>query len=279
MQFSSTRRRTPLRLVFVVLGGMVCGLSPAHASVVTLTLGAGKVSTIFENQPNNSIGKGPVAFVGGDASGSPRRGLIDFNVAANIPAAAIITGVELTLYLAGTANGDGTPRAIELHRLTGNWAHGPTGLGVTDFSGIDQGFPAIPPSPTWNERRYRQNQPWITPGGDFSAAASATATVGQTLNAAYTWTSTPALVADVQAMLNAPSTNNGWMLLNSDEWLPDSYRIFYTQAWADTAQRPQLQVSYELPAVPLPSAAWLFGSGLIGLLNVRRWQAAGAREV
>lgn len=279
MQMYSTRVRTSFGLAFAALGFTLASLPMTDAIAATVTLGAGKVSTIFENQPNNSIGKGPVTYVGGDASGSPRRGLIDFNIAANIPAAAIITGVELTLYLAGSADGDVTPRSIELHRLTGNWAHGPTGLGVTDFSDIDQGFPAIPPSPTWNERRYQQNQPWATPGGDFSAAVSATTTVGQTLNAAYTWTSTPALVADVQAMLDAPSTNNGWVLLNSDEWLPDSYRIFYTQAWADTALRPRLQVSYELAAVPLPAAAGLFGSGLVGLCRVKRRPAGGAREV
>jgi hypothetical protein len=228
---------------------------------VTVVLGAGKVSTIFENEPGNSIGKGPAVFIGGDASGSPRRGLIDFNLAANIPAGATITDVQLTLFLAGVAGSDTTPHLIDLHRITADWAHGPTALGVTQIEGTDQGFPAIPPSPTWYERRYQQGQPWATPGGDFAATVSATSLIGQITGSAYTWSSAQ-MVADAQAMLDAPSTNQGWELLNRDEWSANSYRIFYTQAWDDTALRPQLQVSYLLSAVPEPATAWLLISGL-----------------
>lgn len=261
---------------------IVAGLAPASVLAVTVTLGAGKVATIFENQPNNSIGRGPAVFVGGDSAGSPRRGLIDFNIAANIPAGATITNVQLTLYLAqvaGSANGSGdtTPRTIELHRITNNWAHGPTGLGVKIISGTDQGFPAIPPSPTWDERRFQQNQPWTTPGGDFTPVVSASTVVGQAVNSAYTWGSTPTLVADVQSMLDTPSADNGWLLQNTDEYGFQTYRVFYTKDWSDTSMRPQLQVAYDPAPVPLPPAAWLFGSGIVGLARVARRKAVRPR--
>ncbi|MDY0748679.1 DNRLRE domain-containing protein [Paucibacter sp. R3-3] len=242
---------------------------PTDAAAVTVVLGAGKVSTLFQNQPDHSIGKGPATFVGGDASGSPRRGLIDFNLAANIPAGATITDVQLTLYLAGVATGDTTPREIDLHRITADWAHGPTGLGVTQIDGTDQGFPAIAPSPTWYDRRYQQNQPWATPGGDFATAVSAASMIGQTAGSAYSWSS-PQMVADAQSMLDAPSTNQGWALLNVDEWSANSYRIFYTQAWDDTSLRPQLQVSYVLAAVPEPATGMLLLGGLIAMALRRR---------
>lgn len=235
--------------------------APVSAGAETVVLGANKVSTIFENQPTHSIGKGPAVFVGGDASGSPRRGLIDFNLAANIPAGSTITDVQLTLFLAGVAGADATPRPIELHRISADWAHGPTGLGVTQIDGTDQGFPAIPPSPTWLERRYQQNQPWATPGGDFAATVSASSLIGQATGSGYTWSSAQ-LVADAQAMLDLPSTNQGWFLLNGDEWSANSYRIFYTQEWADTALRPRLAVSYVLAAVPEPTTASM---GVVGL--------------
>jgi len=259
---------------------VAAGAWPSHVSAIEVTLAAGKVSTIFENQPNNSIGRGPAVFVGGDDSGSPRRGLIDFNVAANIPAGATITSAELIMYLglvagADTGNPDQTPRTIELHRLIGDWAHGPTGLGVTVISGTDQGYPAIPPSPTWNERRYQQNQPWVTPGGDFSPTVSSSALVGQTVNSAYKWLSTPALVADVQFMLDQPSLGFGWMLVNTDERVANSYRALYTKDWTDPLMRPQLLVSYELAPVPLPGAAWLFGSGVLALARVMRRSSSG----
>lgn len=270
-----------LQQMVLLTGVIVVTLAPANALAVTVTLGAGKVSTIFENQPDNSIGRGPAVFVGGDSSGSPRRGLIDFNVAANIPLGATITSAELTMFVGlvgGADNGtpDTTQRTIELHRLTGDWAHGPTGLGVTTISGTDQGYPAIPPSPTWNERRYQQNQPWTASGGDFSPVVSASALVGQTVNGAYKWVSTPQLVADVQRMLDQPSLGFGWMMMSTDERVANSYRALYTKDWTDTSLRPQLLVSYDLAPVPIPAAIWLFGSGIAVLGSVvRRRNSAG----
>ncbi|BCA57085.1 hypothetical protein W02_42250 [Nitrospira sp. KM1] len=262
----------PVLLLSVMVAA---GLSPTTASAVTVTLGAGKASTIFENQPDNSIGRGPGVFAGGDSNGSPRRGLIDFNVAANIPVGAIITSAQLSLYLGAVGVSDtGTPdsvsRMVELHRLVGDWAHGPTGLGVVSIDGTDQGYPAVPPSPTWNERRYQQNQPWSTPGGDFKPAASATTLVGQQLNTAYTWLSTPDLVADVQFMLDQPSLGFGWMIVNPDERVSGSYRAFYTKDWTDPLMRPQLLLTYELAPVPVPAAVWLFGSGLLAVAGIFR---------
>lgn len=265
------RRLSSITLLILI----VIGVCPVNASAVTVTLGIGKVSTIFENQPENSIGRGPAVFVGGDSSGSPRRGLMDFNVAANIPAGATIVSADLTMYVgmvagADTGTPDATPRTIELHRIIGDWAHGPTGYGVQVISGTDQGFPAIPPSPTWNDRRYLQNQPWTTPGGDFSPTVSASTVVGSTVNGAYTWASTPALVADVQFMLDSPSLGYGWMLLNPDERTAGTYRALYTKDWMDPLLRPQLVITYDVATVPVPAAAWLFGSGVLALTGAVR---------
>lgn len=272
------------RLAFCTVVAIGTCWSPSIVSAVTVTLGAGKASTIFENQPDHSIGRGPAVFVGGDSTGSPRRGLIDFNVAANIPFGATITSASLTMYLglvggADAGTPDQTPRTIELHRLIGDWAHGPTGLGVTTISGTDQGYPAIPPSPTWDERRYQQGQPWTTPGGDFLSMASASTSVGQTVDNAYTWQSTPQLVADLQFMLDQPSLGFGWMLMNRDERVEGSYRALYTKDWNDPLMRPQLLVSYELAPVPLPGAIWLFGSGVVVLAGAvrRTWSRSRSR--
>ncbi len=100
------------KLAFCIMVAIGTCWSPPLASAVTVTLAAGKVSTIFENQPNNSIGRGPAVFVGGDSTGSPRRGLIDFNVAANIPFGATITSASLTMYLGLVAEASGLANAI-----------------------------------------------------------------------------------------------------------------------------------------------------------------------
>jgi hypothetical protein len=49
---------------------------------------------------------------------SPRRGLIRFDIAGNIPAGATITGVQLTLFLGQVAGTDHDRTGPELNRLS-----------------------------------------------------------------------------------------------------------------------------------------------------------------
>ena len=66
---------------------------------------------------------------------SPRRGLIQFDVAGNVPAGATITGVQLTLFLGQVAGTDMTPRDIGLFALGADWGEGTTGSGNTTIGG------------------------------------------------------------------------------------------------------------------------------------------------
>jgi hypothetical protein len=256
--------------------GVILG-SPASAAAV-ITLDASRDATIYENNVNNSNGAGPATFAGINGTGSPRRGLIDFNIAGSVPAGATINGVQLTLFLAqvagsgGGSPGDTTPRTINLNRLTNDWGEGTTGLGSA-VGGSGQGFPANPGDATWNARFFPATL-WGTPGGDFVAAASGSTLVTQTLNAPYIWLSTAALVSDVQGWLNNPATNFGWELINADETTNTDFRAFYTRdcttaspTVCTSAVVPQLQVTYTPAqvAVPEPSTLALLSAGLIGL--------------
>ena len=89
-------------------------------------------------------------FAGTDGVGSPRRGLIEFDIAGNVPAGSTINAVQLTLFLGQVAGSDTTPRTIELHRLTADWGEGTTGSGSTMIGGTGQGFQANAGDATWN---------------------------------------------------------------------------------------------------------------------------------
>jgi hypothetical protein len=234
----------------------------------TITIGSIKDASIFQNNPNNSNGAGPGMFAGDNGMDSPRRGLVEFDVAGSIPAGSTITGVQLTLFLGQVAGTDSTPRTIGLFGLLADWGEGTTGSGGT-IGGTGQGFPANPGDATWDARFFSppaDGTLWGTPGGDHRATASATLSVNSVINAPFTWLSTPALVSDVQGWVNNPATNFGWELINLDELTATDFRAFYTRDETDPTFRPQLQVTFTAPvATPEPTNMVLFPLG-IGLL-------------
>jgi PEP-CTERM motif len=246
------------------------------ATASTITIGASRDATIFENNVNNSNGGGPVLFAGTNGATSPRRGLIDFDIAGNIPIGATITGVQLTLHLGqvagsgGGGGGDQTPRTIGLFELMADWAEGTTGSGST-IGGSGQGFAANPGDTTWSARSFPGTL-WATPGGDHAATSSATSTVTSVIDAPYTWAS-PGLVSNVQDWLNAPATNFGWELINLNEATATDFRAFYSREFSDASLRPSLQITYTAPAtVPEPASMMLLGIGglILGAVGRKR---------
>ncbi|HKE11984.1 MAG TPA: DNRLRE domain-containing protein, partial [Myxococcota bacterium] len=170
-----------LRRLMTWAGVVAIAFVGSAASANTITIGASRDATIFQNNVDNSNGAGPGMFSGTNGAGSPRRGLIDFDIAGNVPAGSTITSVQLTLFLAQVAGGGGgsadtTPRTIELHLLTSNWGEGTTGMGLP-LAGSGQGFPANAGDATWNARMFPSTL-WGTAGGDFNASASASTLVG-----------------------------------------------------------------------------------------------------
>jgi hypothetical protein len=221
----------------------------------TVKIGASKDATVYQNVVNNSSGGGNALFSGTNGMGSPRRGLIAFDVADDIPAGATITGVQLTLFLgqvAGSGGGvGGGTSTIELHRLLADWGEGiaqKQNPPNDSFAGLGQGAAANPGDATWNARFY-PNTLWNMLGGDFAATASASTSVGTILNAASVWGSTSDLVGDVQQWLSTPTANFGWELVNADETTAMNFRAFYTRDAATAAFHPQLQITYNLAAV------------------------------
>jgi hypothetical protein len=211
----------------------------------TLSLTPGKDNTLIEDVEGDvSNGAGPGFFVGrvsAAGSGTIRRGVVAFNIAnSGIPTNATILSATLRLNMSQTTSG---PQSIELRRLLADW-----GEGTSNSSG-GSGASATSGDATWLHRFFT-NTLWLTPGGDFSVAVSASTLVDGP--GVYTWSS-PAMVADVQAWLNAPATNFGW-LLRGNESIGGTVKRFDSRENTTAANRPVLTVQFAVltPTVYLP---------------------------
>jgi hypothetical protein len=260
----------------ITIGALVFG--QAIASAAMITIGASKDVTIFQNNVNNSSGGGNGLFAGTNGTSSPRRALIAFDIADNVPAGATISGVQLTLTLGQIAGMAASSSAtIGLFDVSEDWGEGTaeTSNPLTDsIGGQGQGAAATGGDATWNDSFYSATSPiaWTHPGGDFSATASASNTItGAVTGTAYTWGSTTGMVGDVQAWLDTPSSNFGWMLKNSDETDATTFLAFYSRNTATSSFHPQLTITYT--AVPEPSSLVL-AAAAFGFL----WWRFGQQE-
>ena len=238
---------------------VIAALLPPAALGATAIIGATKDNSIFQNNPTHTQGGGAGIFAGTNGMNSPRRALVAFDIAGNVPAGATITAVELTLYLGNAPNSD--PQSIELHRLTKEWGEGDAGIANPSISMSGQGSPANDGDATWNDARSNID-PWTTAGalGDVVSTASASTIVGGPVDTPFVWNSTAALVSDVQSWLNSPATNYGWMLFNTNEATVRSLKAFYSKEATqdstnlpnslDPAWRPRLAVAYTAAASP-----------------------------
>jgi hypothetical protein len=243
------------------LAGLVT-LEPAHDT------------SIYQNDGTRSNGGGGVIFTGNNSAGSARRGLLSFDIVGNIPAGSTIDSVVLTLSVAsfggtgGAGGSDPTTYLTSLYRVSQAWGEGTAGTG-SGATGSGGGFatPSNGTSATWTHAFYA-TQPW-TSGGDFLAAASASALVSGSIDSAFTWGSTPAMVSDVQGWLDNPASNFGWILLG-DESGTQTFRSFYSRESVNASLRPALTVRFT--PVPEPSTLVLTMAGVV-LLGLRTFRA------
>jgi hypothetical protein len=137
--------------VATIFGCIVMTLAhPASADVVTIP--ASQDATLFgASSANNNSSSGPGMFVGSDGMSRPKRGLIEFNIPAFVPAGATITSASLSLVLGQVAGADATPRTIGLFDVTTNWASGTNG--AAGFPGPGFGAPGKVSPPISATRR------------------------------------------------------------------------------------------------------------------------------
>lgn len=232
--------------------------APTITGAETVTVTAGRDNTLYESATGVlSNGAGAYLFAGRVGSAGAtlrRRALLSFNL-GSIPSAAVISSVSLTLNLSKTVSG---PQAVTLHRLLSDWGEGSSDAGIQEGTGAA----ALTGDATWIHRFYNTST-WTSQGGDFSSTASASKTAGS-ITGVYTWESTPAMVADVQAWVNNPAGNFGWLLMGNESASLTAQR-FDSRESALPANRPSLTVTYTTPIIP--QSGDLNGDGFVTLLD------------
>lgn len=230
-------RCEPVRLCGVILTIVTFAATiPVRADVVQL--GPSKDNTLYEDAEGDlSNGKGQYTFAGISGILFNRRAVMAFDVAGAIPAGATIRGVQLVLVMDRTTSG---PFEFSMHRLVTDWGEGESLADGQEGSGGD----SKPGDATWIHTFYKDGF-WADEGGDFEPVTSATITIDQA--ATYTWGSTEALVADVQAWLDVPASNFGWLIREVEEEAVTAKR-FGSRENRTPENRPVLMVEFDPPA-------------------------------
>ncbi|MHC4080414.1 MAG: DNRLRE domain-containing protein [Planctomycetota bacterium] len=216
-------------LTLLVLMALTAG---ADGDISTVALTPVKDNTLFSTG-TTSNGAGESIFSGQTGGGIRQRAVLAFDVADAVPAGARITGATLTLHLVQTSSG---PQTHTLHRVLADWGEG------TSSSGGGSGAPATPGDATWLHTFY-PDQFWAAPGGDFAAEISAVQTVGSA-GVAYTWPSTPQMIADVQSWLDVPSENFGWLLMGNEDDVQTAKK-FASRESPQFELRPALTIEFD----------------------------------
>lgn len=230
---------TKTLLAVILTTALGCaGIRSASAAIIVIS--PSKDNTLYEYDPaegDHSNALGLHFFAGVTGMGELRRGMLAFEIAGSIPAGSTITVVSLSMNMSRTPLE--TARTVELHTLLADW-----GEGTSVAPGEEgDGAPATPNDATWRHRFF-DTIFWSTQGGDFSATVSASQLVG--VVGQYTWSSAQ-MVADVQAWLDNPASNFGWLVLGDETAIATAKR-FDTR---ESASPPMLTIEF----IPGPRVA------------------------
>ncbi|MEM9847267.1 MAG: DNRLRE domain-containing protein, partial [Bacteroidota bacterium] len=215
-----------ISLFITILGLHLCLTAQIQT---TISFEPSKDNTLYESADGSlSNGSGNHIFAGKTGIGTVRRAVLKFDL-SSIPANASIDRVSLEMNVSKSA---GAVTDVQLIALRQDWgegssdADGPEGMGTTAESG----------DATWLHRVY-PNQRWTNAGGDFMPIATATTTISGTGKA--TWND-PFMTMDVQAWIEAPAENFGW-LVQGDESNTTTANRFDSR---ESANPPVLRITY-----------------------------------
>jgi hypothetical protein len=222
-----------------VLAALVAVLLSARAAAATIVLTPTKDNTIY-GPTDKSDGLGDELFAGRSGKGDVMRALLAFDVAGALPAGVVINSATLSLTVTTPQSHAST---VNVFTLLADW-----GQGVSSAPrGGAAGAAATTNDTTWTTRFFNvPGTAWATPGGDFAPTVRASQFItGSTVTADLF---SVALAADVQAWLDNPSANFGWMLRAQDE-VSTGIAIRFDSREAAVG-RPALAIDYSVAAIP-----------------------------
>src|SRR5258708_18824092 len=200
---------------------------PASALADTVTVTSTADAGILQLHPDsNQGGFSPVVSgtLGAAASFENRRIVLRFDLGGRIPPGAVVNSVSVKVVVVLKVPLSPANSNFGLRRLLQPWNE----LDVT-----------------WNSRTA--TNAWEVPGADGAtdSLANPSSDVFVTGTGTYMFPSTAAVVADVQAWVDNPGTNAGWLLYSESEGTARTARHFATRE--DPANTPVLVVTYSLP--------------------------------
>ncbi|WP_018411285.1 DNRLRE domain-containing protein [Methyloversatilis thermotolerans] len=251
-----------------VLWILVCPLA-AHAATVQLRPVAD--ATLFAPSGDRASGSGAFLFIGSIASGEARRALLRFDL-SGIPPGSTIQAASLRLVVNRAGVGSSPEDRALLYPLTAAWGEGPS-----ESSG-GGGDVATAGDVTWTDRVYlaQPPRPWAQAGGDYAGSPASVTMPG---TGVHTLQDSPTLRQHIQAWVDNPASNHGWLLRDDEVRSQNAKRLFSREGGPDA---PMLTIEYTPPAmsdngdVPLPGwALALLGGALVSAVQRRR---NGARK-
>ena len=231
-------------------------LIPLLAKAATVSLSPVADTALFQNSPNNNLGSETDFPAGSTGRGSRSRGLIRFDITGQIPADATVTSSTLTLKVVKTPSG-AVSSTFGVHRLLKAWTEG-TKSGNTGQS-------ATANETTWNNR-LAPSTPWSVPGAsaptDYSSTESAALSIAGI--GSYTFSSTSAMVSDVQFWLDNSESNFGWILISQSESTSRTAKRFGAREVSSNAA--SLVVAFTSSSIPTyPVTLGKLGEGSISI--------------
>jgi hypothetical protein len=196
----------------VLSGWLLLSASLAPVSAADLSVFPAADTSLFDIVPTNNIGADPWLVVGRTKNGQVGRSLIRFAL-TNLAPGTIIEAARVEFEVVRVPQQiTPVPSFFTLHRMAQSWSEG------NKTGALGQG--ASPGEPTWLAAAHPATL-WSTPGavGAADSVATPSATTATPVDdfGRYTFPSSPGLVADVQAWVNNPASNHGWLVRSQGE--------------------------------------------------------------
>ncbi|PYI82883.1 MAG: hypothetical protein DME26_16255, partial [Verrucomicrobia bacterium] len=215
-------------------------------------------TTLIETAPDNNLGGASIVNAGTTQTPLPpnrNRGLFRFDPTNEIPRTSRIIRVDLVVEVTGLPSAGFAESSFGLHRILKPWGEGDKASPDPLHPGL--GARATAGEATWNHRFAFTTNTWTIPGGaatnDYVPEISAETIVYGLGDSPYRFFSTPRLVADLQAWMDDPATNFGWMLICRSEEVNFTARRFASRE--DAGREPYLEIEYVPPKIDLPAIA------------------------